>query len=157
MRFRVMRPSIGLLFAFLLVQEAPAKQLPPDASSPEQTNALTLVAVTPPNGARVTRKAVIQVELEYRVADFRKGDYFVVAQMATTTPGRTTDGTFPKRDYPQLKREAGRVKVSFPLHHVWDDPQVKRPFTMWIYLNRQTAPRQSLVIAKAGPVHYESE
>jgi hypothetical protein len=117
------------------------------------TTSLSLSSVSPGPGEAVGPRTVILADLDYSVAGFVPGQYFLIAQVETKEPGRSTDGDFPSQ-YPELKAAKGRQRFSFPLKYVWDHPEVKRPFVVWFYLNRKTAPHRSTVVAKAGPLTF---
>ena len=128
-----------------------------ESGGPEDATAtLELVGLAPPSGGQLTRKGTVIADLAYRVTGFRRGDFFIMAQVETSDPSMTTDGSFPSDGYPVLSEPMGRLKFSFPIRHVWDEPRVKRPFRIWFYLNQHTAPRQSRVIGRAGPVEYDA-
>lgn len=103
----------------------------------------------------MTRDSVVIADLTYNIADFQKGEYFVLAQVETKETDRTTDGDFPDEDYPEIDRPAGQISFTFPMKYVWDHDEVKRPFTVWFYLNKRTGPKTSSIAASTTPVHYE--
>ena len=130
---------------------------PSGGGTPEAATAtLELIGITPPSGGQLSKKSTVVADLAYSITGFRSGGFFVMAQVETTDPGMTTDGSAPSHGYPVLSEPTGTLKVSFPIRHVWDEPRVKRPFRIWFYLNQHTAPRQSRMIAKAGPLEYEA-
>jgi len=96
-------------------------------------------------------------DLNYSVADFVPGEYFVIAQVETADEGATTDGDFPNELYPVLSTPKGQLRLFFPLKYVWDTPTIKHPLAIWFYLNKRSSPTASMVVAKAGPVQYKPQ
>jgi hypothetical protein len=98
---------------------------------------------------------VVAADLVYSIAGFRRSREYLVMAQVERTQGGTTDGTFPRSSYPILTMPNGRLHFSFPVKHVWTRPEMKRPLVVWFYLNERTAPRESVVLAMAGPVQYQ--
>jgi hypothetical protein len=133
----------------------------PDVSPSETgTATLELLGITPPPGTQLSQDSVVVADLAYsitNVAGFRRGDYFILAQVETTDPTMTTDGSFPSDAYPVPQAPTGSLTFSFPVRHVWNEPRVSPPFRIWFYLNQYIGPdRRSRVIARAGPLEYEA-
>jgi hypothetical protein len=109
---------------------------------------------------------VIIANLIYRIPDFRRGKYFVIAQfpvdqsMTTTRNGisiASSDGDFPTEDYPVLLEPEGQLQLKFPMKYVWNHPEVVRPFRVKFHLNMKTGTRSSTVVATVGPFEYQPQ
>ena len=118
---------------------------------------LELIKVSPAPGASLTEGSIVEVELSYRTHGFRSGRFFVMPQVATSDPNRTTAGTFPESEYAALERATGRVRLRFPVRHVWRDALVKKPLVVWFYLNARATPPVSVVLAEVGPIAYSGQ
>ncbi len=145
--------TCGLVVAGLLVGGCASSRNPAPAAEAKST--LTLSSVTPAAGGFLSEDSVVEADLAYSIGGFdARSEYLVMAQVERSQGG-TTDGTFPRSSYPIIKSATGRLRFSFPVRHVWHRPEMKRPLVVWFYLNRRTSPRESVVIAMAGPVRYE--
>jgi hypothetical protein len=128
---------------------------PPGYKSPSARSAtLTLTGVYPGPTAVVNEKTVVEAQLQYAIADIKSGSYFVFAQAETTTPGVSSDGTFPLRLHAKLTKSEGQLRFSFPLEYVWNQPAIKHPLVVWFYINTDVDKRYSRVLGKVGPVVY---
>jgi hypothetical protein len=149
---------IAAVAVLLLSSAACASRSPvqPPPSVPTGATSLTIVTAAPASGAAVDRSSVVVAELEYNVSDFaRRSDFRIIAQFETADPRSTTDGGLPFSAYPELVRPTGRLTLSFPLKHVWDQKEIRRPFQMWFILIRRTRPGHSRGITRAGPLTFE--
>jgi hypothetical protein len=103
--------------------------------SDQDRSAIRLVSITPAAGSVLLQDAVLAADLEYWVQDFEPGRYTILAQFALQEPRRTTDGDFPRSEYPILTSPAGRVHFCFPVAYVWKRP-VAIPFDVFFLLNK---------------------
>lgn len=120
------------------------------------TDTLDVLGVVPAKGEPVSRDSVIVAQLGYSVTNFRDGQFFVMPQLATRHSAATRSGRTPAEGFPVLKNAAGTLSFSLPLADVWDDPDIRRPFRIWFYLNESAGPQQSRVVAKTGPIEYKT-
>jgi hypothetical protein len=128
---------------------------PADDKSPStRTASLTLTGVYPGPSAVVNEKTVVEADLHYAIGDIKSGTYFVFAQAETTTPGVSSDGTFPLRLHAKLRKSEGQLRFSFPLEYVWNQPAIRHPLVVWFYINTDVDKRYSRVLARVGPVAY---
>jgi hypothetical protein len=139
-----------LIWTFGGYAAQPEFQISPFQTS---TGTLRLIEVTPKPGSEVTKDTVVEARLAFSISPNDGGEFFVLAQFETNLPGRTTDGSFPLRKTRTLQQRNGEVTLSFPLTHVWDEPDVKRPLTMWFFLNKK-AGNTGTGAALVGPVQY---
>ena len=120
----------------------------------------TLLKVTPEPGAIVNRDTIVRATVRYSVEPFpgdQDRDFVLLAQFATPNPNRTIHGTYPDRDFPVLPKHKGEAVIEFPLKAVWDQPDLQRPLTMWLYLGDRFNNGSISVIAKSEPVKYAAE
>ena len=152
--------ALVALLALVTASCARSPEAPGVSPSEIATATLELLGVTPPSGTELSQDSVVIADLTYSITSvtgFRRGDFFILAQVETTDPTTTTDGSFPSDAYPVLEAPTGRLTFSFPVRYVWNEPTVKRPFRIWFYLNQYIGPnRRSRVIGRAGPVEYEA-
>jgi hypothetical protein len=125
--------AVGVLASVTIGCETAA----PVQAQTTTTGSLGIVDVSPPTGSEVTRDTVVVARLAFTVAKFEPDQYFLLAQFDEKAPGKSTDGTFPSSAVPVLARASGEYVFSFPLKHVWDLPEVRRPITMRFLLNRK--------------------
>ncbi len=147
----------GRLIVWLVAGAACATHNVPTASIPAASSTLEVVSVTPAKGTAVAKETVVVAELAYSVSNFEKRRFFVMAQLATDNPLRTTGGRTPLAPYVELADAKGRLSLAFPIASVWDLPEVKKPFRMWFYLTQDTGPKRNLVVAKTAPIDYVAE
>lgn len=122
---------------------------------PMGSGSLELISLEPMPGSRVGRSDVVNARLSYSLPPGFAGEYFLVAQFATTQAGRTSDGSFPATDRPMLSARSGLVDFAFPLHHVLGHLEIATPLEMWFYMNIRTGPEKSNVVARAGPYRFD--
>jgi hypothetical protein len=120
-------------------------QTPSTEQSPTTENSLRLVTIEPIADTRVQRSTVLVADLAFTVKDFDSGKYRVFAQFDTTTPGRSTDGTFDS--YPSLKYASGNYRLCFPLTDIWNVANLKRPLSVRFMLNKIDDARHNHAIA----------
>jgi len=121
------------------------------SSSPPEANSVKVANVSPPAGTTVHKWNTLAVDLEYDVKDFDSGVYILVAQFDTTKEGRSTDGSFSFSKYPHLTYASGSFRLCFPLKDVWNDSNVKRPFSVRFFLSKMDNPHHFHPVAKTEP------
>ena len=104
-------------------------------------------------GTEVSKDSVIQATLDYEI--FEPGEYSIHASVETTNPNRMTDGNLPSSSYPAVTEAKGTLVIDFPLKQVWDLPDVKKPISVWFFLDYKVDERTGRVVAAAGPVLYK--
>jgi len=148
------QPWTGLAVLSVLCSVSCATHHGRGVSAPAAGGTLNLVTVTPSSGERVSKTTVVVAELAYSVTGFRKGRFYVTAQVATDDPKRTTSGRMPPARHVKLKATEGRLSLAFPVESVWDMPGIRRPLRIWFYLHETTGHGRSRVIAMTGPTDY---
>lgn len=104
-------------------------------SDPDKSE-IRLVSITPTAGAPLLQSSVLAADLDYWVQDFEPGRYEILAQFALQESHRSTDGDFPRSEYPILTSPAGRVHFCFPMAYVWNRPIERSPFDVIFLLNK---------------------
>ena len=125
------------------------------AEQPEPTQtAIRLLSVAPQPGAPVSEQTALVADLEYAVKDFEPGHFKIVAQFDTDVEGATTDGSF--KTYPFPKVAVGKLRFCFPLRHVWNLPNIKRPLTVRFMVSEVYESGMSVPVAKTAPLTFSS-
>ena len=128
------------------------------ANSNEQTapaaDNIQILNVTPPEGSRLHKSSVLVVNLTYDVKDFDSGQYIVLAQFDTNTNGRSMDGKF--NSYPHMKYARGSYRLCFPLENVWNEPDVKRPFSVQFRLNKIDDEHHNHTVARTDRLSFSA-
>ena len=150
--------ALVALLVFVTVSCSQSPAAPTVSPSEIGTATLDLLGVTPPSSTQLSQDSVVVADLAYSVVTgFQRGEFFILAQVETTDPTMTTDGTFPSDAYPVLQEPTGRLTFSFPVRYVWNELRAKRPFRIWFYLNQYIGPnRRSRVIGSVGPVESDA-
>lgn len=143
------------LFTCMLVLVAGVPACVSTGIGEKPMSTLTISSVAPWPGTQVDIGTFIFADLEYSVQGFRTGEYFIIAQIEREN-GSSTDGQYPNELYPLLLKSSGHVRFTFPLYYISEENGLKKPLTIWFYLNKGTI-RESEVIAKAGPIIYPSD
>jgi len=117
-------------------------------------SAVTVTAVSPPEGAEVNGSTVIGVDVEYHIADFEPGAYLLHAAFDTEDPAGMTPGR--AADYPKLNFPAGRAHLCIPLKPVYEHPTVRFPLSMHVRLTRLDKDMTTQRAAVAPPMAFRA-
>lgn len=130
---------------------------PLDEQLSQEKSSLRLVNITPPIGSLLSPNSVLEADLEYEVRDFTPGRFTIVVQFSLQEPRRSTDGDFPRTEYPVLVSPAGKVHFCFPLSYVWKQP-VEIPFNVRFLLNKWEGEdkKKSIAVAVTEPLQFPS-
>jgi hypothetical protein len=118
-------------------------------------NSLRLITIEPIAGSHVQKSTVLVADLAFAIKDFDSGKYILFAQFDTTTPNRTTDGTF--NSYPPLKFASGSYHLCFPIADIWSAPGVKRPLSVHFLLNKIDDAHHNHAIAITDRLSYPTD
>jgi hypothetical protein len=128
---------------------SPAPTPPPSAVIPdaESTGLLELVSLAPEAGSAVGRDTVVSATIRYEIANFsgRKGRYWVSIQFQHAGNRTSSLSTGPEAKA-AVEEAAGTVHIEYPLHRVWDNPAVRRPFVVSFYLHERSSRKKSVVL-----------
>jgi|HubBroStandDraft_5_1064220.scaffolds.fasta_scaffold26758_1 hypothetical protein len=97
-------------------------------------------------GSEIAHPTTLQVFFSEPGSDFH---------FDTTNPKRTTDGKFDS--YPLLKYASGGYHLCFPLAHIWDVPDVKRPLSVHFLLNTIDDAHHNHAIAITDRLSYPTD
>jgi hypothetical protein len=129
----------------------------PDAGAgqPAPTESgIHLLSISPQPGSALSEQTALLADLEYSVAGFEPGQFKILAQFDTDTRGLTTDGSFKNYAFPKFA--VGKLRFCFPLRHVWNLPNIKRPLTVRFMLNRVYESGLSVPVAKTATLIFPS-
>ncbi|PRC92726.1 hypothetical protein S2091_2456 [Solimicrobium silvestre] len=113
---------------------------------------LELVSIDHDSDSSLTQDSVVTANLKYEIPHFESNKYFVIAQFSTTNSSSTTDGNFPANRYPIIVTPSGSIQINFPLMYVLNSPNIKRPLTMYFFLNEKVGQNSGHVVAMVGPI-----
>ncbi len=118
------------------VCKATVQAIADSGKSDQDKSEIRLVSIIPAAGSLLLHDSVLAADLEYWVRDFEPGRYTILAQFALQERRRSTDGDFPRSEYPVLTSAAGRVHFCFSMDYVWKRPIEKSPFDVLFLLNK---------------------
>jgi hypothetical protein len=131
-------------------------------TEPFDTGSATLVimALSPQPGSVVTSDTVITASLKYEIRNYTdKGNlYYVMPQFSATDVKGTISTIGVKQTADTLvniSAPSGAVALKIPLKDVWNQASLKRPVTLYFFLNQRTERQKSVVIGAAGPVGFQ--
>jgi hypothetical protein len=96
---------------------------------------VTLLAVTPAEGAEVRANSVLEIDVEYHVAGFAADKFFLMVRFPTASLGSMTPGETP--DYRYLKAPSGKVHLCVPLAEAYEHPGVRWPLSFVVSINEK--------------------
>ena len=116
---------------------------------------LTLLSLTPESGTSVTPDSTFSARVEYRIDQFKPEHWFlIIVYESVNGPRRTvTEGPDPRIP---ISDSTGILRIQQPFRIAWADTQIRRPFTLWIYLNEDRGAGHSMPLATLGPFIYKA-
>ena len=129
-------------------------QEPGSATVKVKESSIALVAVEPLAGGDVRRETIITVDLEYRIAGFEAGRFFVMATFPTfgnraMSPGEEKDRLF-------LESAAGKLRLCVPLKEVYEAEDVSFPLRMRLSLYRAEGDGTSVAVTSMRSLQFQS-
>jgi hypothetical protein len=112
-------------------REEPQDNPVADAEGKDKSR-VTLIAVSPPEGSEVRADSILDVDVEFHVANFAPEKFFLMVGFQTVT-GTMSPGDHVNR----LKTPSGKVHLCVPLKEVYEHPGVRWPLSMQVSLNEQ--------------------
>jgi hypothetical protein len=97
---------------------------------------VTLLAVNPAEGSEVRADSILELDVEFHVANFAPEKFFLMVGFQTVT-GTMSPGDGGKDDFPLLKTPSGKVHLCVPLKEVYEHLGVRWPLSMQVSLNEQ--------------------
>lgn len=106
-----------------------------DSSAGDEIDAVVrLVTASPEPGTALSRGSILEVLVEYGVdatSDELSDIAIVVAFESRNGEGRTF---YRRPRFGMLQQQNGAIRLRSRLSGVWDDPQLARPITAWVYV-----------------------
>jgi hypothetical protein len=85
-----------------------------------------LLSIRPGEQGRIDRSTVLEADVEFHIADFKAGEFFLEVRFPTTY-GSKSVGT--RATTPNLRAPHGRAHLCVPLAEIFEDPGVRWPLT----------------------------
>ena len=119
-----------------------------------QRPTLTLHSLTPRPGTSVTPESTLAATVEYRINEVQSQEWFLIIVYESVNRERRTvsEGPDPRVS---IISSTGVMRIEQPFRIAWADAQIARPFTVWIYLNKDRGNGRSKPLATLGPFIYE--
>jgi hypothetical protein len=124
----------------------------PGSSVDGKKNRVTLLAVSPTEGAEVRAESMIEVDVEYHVANFVPDKFYLVVQFPTVSSSWTSPGT---GDWPKLQSPSGKVHLCVPLEEMYESRSIRWPLSFVVRLHEQF-PEYSHLLADSRSVPLNS-
>jgi hypothetical protein len=153
-------PWMKTIFLVPVVLLAACAALEPTEQFDTGSATVVISRLSPQPGTVVTVDTVIEATLRYEIRNYvdKRDLYYIFAQFIATDPKRTmaTIGVKQTADtLVNITSLSGTVALKIPLKDVWDQPSLKRPMTLYFFLNERTAPNKSVVIGAVGPIEFQ--
>ena len=95
---------------------------------------VTLLGMTPAEGAELRKDMMLSVDVEFQVADFVPGEYYLIVMFPTS--GRGSMSPNDPSNMPALTHPSGKARLCVPLAEVYEHPDMKWPLSMAVRLMR---------------------
>jgi hypothetical protein len=120
----------------------------PRASASPSSHRLSLVAMTPPEGADVRRDTILAVDVDFDIAGFEPKTYWLYAIFPMNTMGSAgADSMVPEG----LHVAAGRARLCIPLKDIYAHSMVRWPLTMQVTVHKLRG-AGSEIVAYTAPI-----
>jgi hypothetical protein len=124
--------------ATCVYREEPILDAPAVAeTAKKEPSHVTLLAMTPAEGGEVRADSVIEIDVEYHVANFAPDTFFLVPVFPTLARGFTSPGQFS--DFHKLQSASGKVHLCVPLKEMYQSRSVLWPLSLMINLHEQVS------------------
>ncbi len=128
-----------------------------DGSEPVETGGspavIWLQSTRPAEGGRIDSATVLEVDVEFRVANFEPGMFFLMPQFPTTYGSMYPDKDF---EMPRLQSARGRAHLCVPLAEVFEDPAVRWPLSVILSINQIQSDGSSRPVAESKMVSFSA-
>jgi hypothetical protein len=108
---------------------------------------VTLLAVNPAEGSEVRADTILELDIEFHIANFAPEKFFLMPGFQTIS-GMMSPGNAGKDDFRILKTASGKVHLCIPLKEVYEHPGVRWPLNMLVALNEKF-PEHSQIMAQS--------
>jgi hypothetical protein len=158
--------AAGVFASQVSAQEAPAAtctyrdeviaESSPDASKAQKAgHSITLLAVTPVEGTEVRADTLVEVDVEYHVADFVPEKFLLFVRFPTVT--NSSKSVDDEARFRFLKAPSGRAHLCLPLKSLYRPGGAMRwPLTFRVSINEEIGKSRSHVVADTRVVHLNS-
>jgi len=110
-----------------------------------------LRTLTPAPGTIVTADSVIEVTVEYHLRKPDPRQWFLLLLFDARQGGTRTVADSSRDPQVALRDSAGVITLRQPLRPAWQDRALRRPFRVWVFLNRTFDGTHSTPIRTFGP------
>jgi hypothetical protein len=114
-------------------REEPQVEAVADAARKDKSR-VTLLTVSPPEGTEVRGDSILELDIEFHIANFEPEKFFLMAGFPTVTGSMSPDDSSKDK---LLKTPSGKVHMCVPLKEVYEHPGVRWPLSMQVSLNEQ--------------------
>ena len=122
---------------------------------PKSGGTLDLITLSPEAGTSVGRDSVITAELRFTIDNFKnKKDRYHISIQFVTKGSRAATFSKDPGNVVMLNEASGTITLAYPLDHVWDDPQLRKPLTIYFFLHERTGTRGSVVLDQTDQIHF---
>jgi len=119
---------------------------------PAEKSSISVTALSPLEGGELNKSMIIGVDVEYHIADFKPGDYFLGPIFATRGFGGMAPGKFEQ--YPSLTAASGKAHFCIPLDEVYEHSTVRWPLSMQVNLMRRLDGVSTTSMATSRPYSF---
>ena len=116
-------------------REEPQDKPVADAADKSKSR-VTLIAVSPPEGSEVRADSILDLDVEFHIANFAP-EKFLLRVGFPTISGMFSPGNGGKDDFQLLKTPSGKLHLCVPLKEVYEHPGVRWPLSMQVSLYQQ--------------------
>jgi len=116
---------------------------------------LALHSLAPQSGTTITPESTFAATVEYHIERVESRQWFVIIVYESLDRTRRTVSEGPDPRVP-IVDSTGILRIQQPFRIAWADPQISRPFTLWIYLNQDRGEGRSEPLATLGPFIYKA-
>jgi hypothetical protein len=113
------------------------------ATTKKDKHLVTLLAVTPAEGAEVRATSVLELDVEYHIADFAPDKFFLMVGFPTNSLGLMSPGE--RDDFHILRSPSGKAHLCVPLQEVYEHRGVQWPLSFQVNINEQFTGHSEIV------------
>jgi hypothetical protein len=126
------------------------------AGAPQKArNRVTLLVVSPAEGAEVRASSVLEVDVEYEIAGFAARRFFLMARFPTLSLGSMSPGD--RSDQHFLQAASGRLHLCVPLAEVYENSGVAWPLSFEVSIFEElSSDGRSVLVADSRKVKLNS-
>jgi hypothetical protein len=126
-------------------EEALAEPAPAAGAAVKDKHRVTLLGISPVEGAEVRADSVVELDVEYHVAGFAAEKFFLMVGFPTVSLGLMSPDDGGKDVFHLLKTPSGKVHLCVPLEEVYEHPGVRWPLSLQVSINEQFTGHSQIV------------